>query len=281
MRQKIFLLLVMLASPAYVMAQNAPKIVRQISSVQTVCTEDLLAKNHESNEVLFGLLDKFYGELEDQFRAQVQRSSSIGFAYSGYSSSRAAVKFAYYRMIRPEEAKAKCDASIRSGGGIQAVSPTTFRVTIYLGIRRNATPAERSLSEAEKGNTLTLWHYKLQSNTFTTDTLRYTAHLHALQLAASLISATKEAQPLRQVSTRTLGAVHKIDCAEALIRFNGVTEGAASRTQLQNLFGMPDAERDGNDGITTLQYVYSECSLEFSLKNGYVYQKNSIAPRQP
>ena len=38
---------------------------------------------------------------------------------------------------------------------------------------------------------------------------------------------------------------------------------------------MPNAERDGNDGITTLQYVYSECSLEFSLKNGYVYQKNS------
>ena len=38
---------------------------------------------------------------------------------------------------------------------------------------------------------------------------------------------------------------------------------------------MPDAERDGNDGITTLQYIYSECSLEFSLKNGYLYQKNS------
>jgi hypothetical protein len=96
------------------------------------------------------------------------------------------------RIIRLADAPARCDATIDSGGEIQVINPSTFRATVYFGIRRNATSTEqRNLSEAEKGNTLTLWHYKLVSNVFSEDKLRYTADLHALQLAASFMSATK------------------------------------------------------------------------------------------
>jgi hypothetical protein len=75
--------IVALGFAACLSAQSTPKIVGHISSVRTVCAYDALTKNHETNEVLFDILDRFYSELEDQFRKQVQRESDIRFAYRG------------------------------------------------------------------------------------------------------------------------------------------------------------------------------------------------------
>jgi hypothetical protein len=172
--------------------QATPTIVTRIALLQNVCTDDLLHKNHESNVVLFEVLNRFYSELEGQFRMQVQRSTKIRFLYYGTPSANAPAKFGFTRIIGLSDAAASCDATIYSSGEIQTINPSMFQATVYIGIRRNATAAEqRNLSEVDKGNTLTLWHYKLVSNVFSDDKLRYTADLHALQLAASFISATK------------------------------------------------------------------------------------------
>lgn len=191
MKPKTIGLLLMLL-PIGIRAQSAPRVVRDIASVQTVCSQGGLAKSIENNQFLYDLLSRFYVELEQQFRVQVQRTSRVRFAYLGMSRTPLPPGFGYTGgIVSLAEADLKCDARLDSYGEIEAIDATTFRVSISLGIRRNATSTERSLSLAEKGNLLTLWHHALRSNAFTADKLRSTAGYHALQFAADLASATK------------------------------------------------------------------------------------------
>ena len=95
-------------------------------------------------------------------------------------------------VVGPTEAERKCDGTVMSVGEIRAITPSTVQVTLYISVKRNMTAAEEaSFSEADKGK-LALWDYRLTSNPFTREKLIYTAHYYALQVAASLVSASKK-----------------------------------------------------------------------------------------
>jgi S1-C subfamily serine protease len=173
-------------------AQDSIKVARDVSAVRTICTEEFM-RTQESNEVLFAVLDRFYAELEGQFRTQVQRNvAGVRFAYIG-NQKEASLRFGPERTFAFAEAPERCDAEILSDGEIQAAAANSFSVTMFVDVRRNPTRAESRLSEADKGRVLTLWNHKVTARGFTSEKLKFAADSAALELLASFTSARRAA----------------------------------------------------------------------------------------
>jgi hypothetical protein len=112
----------------------------------------------------------------------------------GNPSDEGAVKFPLVVGLTDKERK--CDGTVTSYGEIRAITPSTFQVTLYLGVQRNMTAAEEaSFSRADASKLALLWDYRLTSDPFTREKLIYSAHYYALQVAASLVSASASEKP--------------------------------------------------------------------------------------
>jgi hypothetical protein len=150
-----------------------------------------LSKNFEANEVLGKILNDYYENFERQFREQSQRTAGVVFYYDGTARSKMAIWFPGH-IVDYNTRRDKCDAEISSSGEARMVSPTVFRVTIFLSVNALLSEADSHLSEAEKGNrTVVLWRYQNASPSFTADELIYTAHGAALSAAFALAAGKK------------------------------------------------------------------------------------------
>lgn len=181
-----------MATLTLLIASATPAQIRQLADVRAICAEGILSKNFESNEVLGGVLSDYYERFERQFREQAQHTAKLEFFYDGTAGHKMAIWFPVGHVVDYNARRNKCDAEISSTGEVQAISPTVFRVTIFLSINGLLSEQDMHLSEVEKANrTVALWKYQNASAPFTRDRLDYTADGTALKAAFALAAARR------------------------------------------------------------------------------------------